>query len=419
MVTLQAAPAADNGLDTVHERYLMMDMSVEFDLVIYGASGFTGTLVAEYLAERCGTGGEIKWALAGRDLAKLARTREKLGLPEDHPLICADAGDAEALREMVRRTRCVISTVGPFQLYGARLIEACATLGVDYVDLCGEVPWMRDMILAHEEKARSSGARILFSCGFDSVPFELGVFHHQAQVQSKLGRVANRVKARIREMNGTFSGGTAESFRATNAAVSADKSVVDILKNPFALTPGFQGPKQPSGMKIEFDADLDAWVAPFLMSPINTRNVHRSNALMGHPYGTDFVYEEMRVAGTGAAGEQAALLIAAEGAELAGENGPSSGQGPSKEARESGSFDILFIGFIDGAEVLRTAVRGIRDPGYGATSRMIVECAIALRQSPETRPGFWTPVAALKERLLARLVAPEVGLSLKLEHVAE
>lgn len=381
----------------------MSEKNAEFAWVIYGASGFTGALVAEYFAERYGSGDAVKWALAGRDVLKVAATREKLGLPSHLPILRADAADVGSLRDMVRRTRGVISTVGPFQRYGSHLVEACACLGVDYVDLCGEVPWMREMILAHEKKARDSGARLVFSCGFDSLPFEMGVYHHQSEVKVKFGRVADRIKARIRVMNGTFSGGTAESFRATQAAVAADKSVIDVLKNPFALTPGFEGPRQPSGMKAEFDPDMAAWVAPFLMSPINTRNVHRSNALMGHPYGTGFVYDEMKVAGPGEAGREACARIAAEGADLAGEGGPKSGDGPSKEARESGAFEILFIGFIGGEETLRTVVRGNRDPGYGATSRMVVECALVLEQSPDVLPGFWTPAAAMQTRLLERL----------------
>ena len=392
----------------------MRNNDVEFDFVVHGASGFTGVLVAEYLAKRYGAAGEVKWAMAGRSLAKLTQVREQLGLPDAHPLIVADSGHADELRAMVGRTRCVISTVGPFQRYGSKLVEACAVAGVDYVDLCGEVPWMREMILAHETRARASGARILFSCGFDSLPFELGVYHHQSQLKEMTGRVAQRIKARVRVMNGTFSGGTAESFRATASAAKADDAYVAVLKDAFALTPGFQGPKQPGGMKIEFDTDLDAWVAPFLMSTINTRNVHRSNALMGHPYGTGFVYDEMRVAGTGAAGEAAALLIAAEGAELAGVNGPHSGEGPSREARETGSFDVLFLGFVDGDEAIRTVVRGNRDPGYGSTCRMIVECAMALR-SADVEPGIWTPAAALKDRLIDRLRSPEVGMSFEVE----
>jgi len=391
----------------------MANPNAEFDFVVFGATGFTGVLVAEYLAGRYGATGEVKWAMAGRDARKLANTREQLGLPGTHPLIVADSSDADALRAMALRTRCVISTVGPFQRYGSKLVEACVDAGIDYVDLCGEVPWMREMILAHEERVRASGARILFSCGFDSVPFELGVYHHQTQLQQKTGRMAERIKGRVRAMNGTFSGGTAESFRVIGSSAKADPSYVAVLKDAYALTPGFQGPKQPSGMKIEFDADLQTWVAPFLMSPINTRNIHRSNALMGHPYGTDFVYDEMRIAGPGQQGEEAARRFAAEGAELA-ENGPVPGEGPSREAREAGSFEILFLGFVDGAEALRTVVRGKRDPGYGATSRMIVECGMALRSS-EVKPGIWTPAAALKDRLIERLRAPEVGMSFEVE----
>lgn len=383
----------------------MSDNKTEFDFVIYGASGFTGKLVAEYFQQRYSADRDRKWAIAGRDRAKLSAVRDEIGASSDLPIVIASASDPKALHDMASRTRCVISTVGPFQLYGEPLIRTCAELGVDYIDLCGEVPWMREMILEYEETARKSGARILFSCGFDSVPFEAGVFHLQNEALKKFGRPMDRVKSRIRVMNGTFSGGTAESFRATEAAIAEDASLIAILKNSFSLTPGFEGPKQPSGMKIEFDPDVDAWVAPFLMAPINSRNIHRSNALMEHWYGTNFVYDEMRVAGPGDAGAEEASKIASEGAELASDRGPKAGDGPSREERESGNFDILFIGFADGVERIRTSVRGNRDPGYGATSRMIVESAMALRFSDNVAGGIYTPVAALKDRLLERLSA--------------
>ena len=270
------------------------------DLIIFGASGFTGRLVAEYLAPRYRK--KIKWGMAGRDLEKLATVRAEIGAPDDILLIKADSDDEASLEALARSTRAVISTVGPFQLFGSKLVAACARAGTDYLDLSGETVWMRRMIDAHEHEARSSGARIMFSCGFDSVPFELGVFFLQGAARKAWGEPAEQVKGRVRVMKGTFSGGTAASSRATMTEAMRDSKVLDQLKDPFLMTPGFAGPKQPHGMKVEFDEDLGAWVAPFIMSPINTRNVHRSNALMGHPYGTGFVYDEMIVAGTGKQG---------------------------------------------------------------------------------------------------------------------
>jgi short subunit dehydrogenase-like uncharacterized protein len=271
------------------------------------------------------------------------------------------------------------------------------------------------MIDAHENDARASGARIIFSCGFDSVPFELGVFFLQAAAKKAWGEAATHVKGRVRAMNGTFSGGTAASSRATMAAAMSDPKVLDQLKDPFLLTPGFVGPKQPHGMKIEFDEDLGAWVAPFIMSPINTRNVHRSNALMGHPYGTGFVYDEMIVAGAGKQGEAAAARIVEENRSFGGEGSPKPGEGPSKAERESGSYDIVFIGRSKDHGKISVAVRGDRDPGYGSTSKIITESAICLLQdASDVAAGIWTPGAAMGEKLISRLVR-NAGLTFKVE----
>jgi short subunit dehydrogenase-like uncharacterized protein len=373
------------------------------DLVVFGASGFTGQLVVEYVATKYGK--KIKWGMAGRDLGKLAAVRDRVGAPDDTLLIKADSSDQASLQALVRRTRAVISTVGPFQLYGSKLVAACARAGTDYLDLSGETVWMRSMIDAHENDARSSGARIIFSCGFDSVPFELGVFFLQEAAKNAWGEAAANVKGRVRVMKGTFSGGTAASSRATMAAATSDPQVLAQLKDPFLLTPGFAGPKQPHGMKIEFDEDLGAWVAPFIMSPINTRNVHRSNALMGHPYGTGFVYDEMIVAGAGKQGEVIAAKIVEENRSFGGESSPKPGEGPSKAEREAGSYDILFIGRSKDHGKISVAVRGDKDPGYASTSKMITECAVCLLQdASDVAAGIWTPGAAMGEKLISRLV---------------
>jgi short subunit dehydrogenase-like uncharacterized protein len=392
-----------------------MKSSSKFDIVVYGATGFTGQLVAEYLAANYVGNGAPKWAMAGRNLDKLAAVRDAIGAPSDIALIRADGGDPASLKAMLDQTNAVISTVGPYQLYGSELVAACAADGTDYLDLCGEPVWMRQMIDAHQATAQSSGARIVFSCGFDSIPFELGVFFCEENARKLFGAPVTRIKGRVRVMKGTFSGGTAASTKASFAAAAKDLSLVAMLRDPFVLTPGFEGPKQPPGNKPVLDEDLKSWTAPFVMSTINTRNVHRSNMLMGFPYGRDFVYDEMMLTGPGAQGEaEAKRLVAAVNAEKLGPGGPKPGEGPSKEERESGMFDILFVGLGPDGRQVRVVVRGDRDPGYGSTSKMIAECALGLREAPDVKGGFWTPGAAIGHRLMKRLV-DRAGLTFAVE----
>ena len=386
-------------------------MPAEFDIIVYGASGFTGRLVAEYLVARYGSASDVNWAMAGRSLDKLAAVRDEIKAPASTQLIVADGNDRASLDAMAARTKAVLTTVGPYQLYGSELVAACARAGTGYLDLCGEPAWMRKMIDAHHAAAQTSGARIVFSCGFDSIPFELGVFFLQETAKAQLGKTANRVKAFVRKMRGTASGGTAASVLATMAAAAKDPSVRALLSNPFALTPGFEGPKQPHGLLPKYDPDAGSWVAPFVMAQINTRNVHRSNALMGHPYGTDFVYDEMIVAGT----QAAAAAIAGAISSIARLAGLKPGDGPSKEEREAGFYDILFIGLTPEGKQVRVSVSGDRDPGYGSTSKMIAESAICLvRDAIDTPGGVWTPGAAMGRRLIDRLVA-NAGLTFQVE----
>jgi short subunit dehydrogenase-like uncharacterized protein len=392
-----------------------MKSSNVFDIVVYGATGFTGQLVAEYLAAHYGNDKQLKWAMAGRSLAKLASVRDAIGAPADTPLIVADASDVASLKAMIEQTKSVISTVGPYLLYGNDLVAACAASGTDYFDLCGETPWMRRIIDAHEATAQRSGARIIFSCGYDSLPFELGVFYCQETAKKVLGTSVSRVKGRIRAMKGTFSGGTAASGRALFEAAARDPSLLALMRDPFALTPGFQGPKQPPGNKPMFDDDLQAWVTPFFMANINTRNVHRSNMLMGFPYGRDFVYDEMQITGPGEEGEASAKRILAANNKMATSVAPKPGEGPSKEERENGSYDLLFVALAPDGRQVRAAVKGDRDPGYGSTSKMIAECAICLlRDTPELKAGIWTPGAAMGDRLIKRL-ADHAGISFEVE----
>lgn len=376
----------------------------EFDIIIYGASGFTGRLVAEYLNTQYGQGDSPKWAMAGRSAEKLAAVRDEMGLPADTPLVTADTNSPESLTAMCQRARIIITTVGPYTLYGEALVAACAETGTDYVDLCGEPIWMRQMIDKYETKAIASGARIVFSCGFDSIPSDLGILFLQDEAKKAFGAPVPRVKGRVRKMQGTFSGGTAASLNASMAAIQADPSLMQHMINPYALAPGFSGPEQPKGMKPEHDDTIGMWVAPFIMAAINTKTVHRSNAMMSHAYGENFVYDEMMVAGPGDKGKAMAEAIASVNP-LAGDDAPKPGEGPSKEEREAGYYDILYVGLGENGERIDVAVTGDKDPGYGSTSKMLAESAICLIEDcADTPGGIWTTAPAMGHKLIDRLV---------------
>lgn len=390
-----------------------MKQAADFDIIVYGASGYTGRLVAEYLSQEYDSS-NLRWAMAGRDATKLAAVRDEIGAPSDTPLVIADISDAASLNAMVSRTHVLITTVGPYQLYGEPLVAACAATGTDYVDLCGEPVWMRQMIDKYAATAQESGARIVFSCGFDSIPFDLGVFFLQQAAQTRLGMPLPRIKGRVRKLKGTFSGGTAASLQATLAAAKVDPAVFQLLTNPFALTPGFSGPPQPAADKPIYDETLDSWAAPFIMAAINTRNVHRSNFLLGHPYSEDFVYDEMLLTGPGEQGEVIAKAVATDRS-LMSDKAPKPGEGPSREERDSGFYDVLFIGESADGRILRASVSAERDPGYGSTSRMIAESALCLlHDASDTRFGIWTTASAMGEKLIQRLSA-RAGLTFKLE----
>ncbi|MCL5043340.1 MAG: saccharopine dehydrogenase NADP-binding domain-containing protein [Gammaproteobacteria bacterium] len=391
-----------------------MSTARDYDLIVYGASGYTGRLVAEYLSQEYANDSSLRWAMAGRNAEKLAAVRDEIGAPADIPLVIADTSDPASLKAMVASSKVILTTVGPYQLYGSELVAACAELGTDYVDLCGEPAWMRQMIDAHGEAAKQSGARIVFSCGFDSIPFDLGVWFLQQAAKDKLGTTLPRVKGRVRKMKGTFSGGTAASLKATLIAAKKDPKIYQLLSDHFALAPGFTGPEQPPADKPQHEDALNSWAAPFIMAAINTRNVHRSNYLLDHAYGKDFVYDEMILTGPGDQGKAAAEHVAGDRS-LASDKAPKPGEGPSKEERETGFYDVLFIGEGSDGKTLKASVSGKRDPGYGSTSRMIAESAICLlRDATNTPGGIWTTAPAMGDKLIKRL-QEHAGLTFKLE----
>ena len=380
----------------------------EFDVVVFGATGYTGRLVAEHLLKHA----TVPWAMAGRSKDKLAQVRAEIGAPETLPLIVADSDDPATLEAMCKRAKVVISTAGPYQLYGSNLVAACAKTGTDYVDLTGESHWIAQMIAAHEAEAKKSGARLVFSCGFDSIPFDLGVYFVEEAAKAKFGAFAPRVRGRLRGMSGGLSGGTLASGQATMMAAAKDPKIAMTLGNPFALTPGFTGAEQPDGNTPYEDKVAGSWVGPFMMASINTKAVHRTNFLLGHRWGADFQYDEMQML-DGPPKPNAGGL---GGFSFGSGPMPKPGEGPTKDERDKGWYDILFIAEMADGRTLRAAVKGDRDPGYGSTSKILSEAALALIGVPKTAApgGCWSPASAMAPALLERL-PKRAGLTFAIE----
>jgi len=400
-----------------------------FDLVVFGATSFVGQILCRYLLDQFGAGGTLRWAAAGRSQDKLEALRSGLG-PEARnlPLLAADAQDPASLESMCRQARVVVSTVGPYALYGEPLVKACAGSGTDYCDLTGEVQWIRRMIDRYGDAAQESGARIVHCCGFDSIPSDLGVYFLQRESMRRLGQPCTRVKMRVRAMRGGFSGGTVASLMNAIKEASSDPALRKELANPYSLCPkgDRRGPRQPDVKAADFDDSFGAWVAPFVMSKINTRIVHRSNALLGHAYGREFAYDEAVLTGKGTKGRlNATGMATALGAfVVAGALPPTRwvlerfflpapGEGPSPEAQASGFFDLRFHGETADGRSLRAKVTGDRDPGYGSTAKMLGQAAACLAQDvgKDDKPGgFWTPATIFGDRLVERLEA-DAGLT--------
>lgn len=388
------------------------------DLVVFGATSFVGQILCRYLVERHGTSGPLRWAIAGRNAAKLDEVARATGA--DVERIVADAADAAALAELADRTRVVVSTVGPYARYGSPLVAAVAAAGTDYCDLTGETQWMRRMIDAHQGDAEASGARIVHTCGFDSIPSDLGVWFTQQRAAELLGGPCTRIEMSVHAMKGGASGGTIASMLNLMEEVAADKGLRALLADPYCLNPADlrTGPAQPDLDRPTRDAD-GRWVAPFVMAAVNSRVVQRSHALLGRPWGPDFRYREAMEMGAGplgalkagglSAGLVAGLGVAALGPtrNLLAKVVPQPGEGPSPKAQEAGHWDVRFRGTTADGAVIRTKVTGDRDPGYGSTAKMLGEAAVALVELPtsEVDGGFWTPASAFGDRLVERLEA--------------
>ncbi|MBW2281018.1 MAG: saccharopine dehydrogenase NADP-binding domain-containing protein [Deltaproteobacteria bacterium] len=402
----------------------MGEANREFDLVVQGATGFTGRLTAEYLLARYGTE-TFRWALAGRNEAKLEEVRAAIARDtgksaEGLPLVVGDATDAASMTSLAERARVVCSTVGPYALYGSELVSACARAGTHYCDLTGEVFWMRGMIDAHQDEAAASGARIVHACGFDCIPADLGVFLVQREMNARHGVPASLVKMRVSGFKGGGSGGTAASGFNMLEEAASNPEVDRVTRDPYALNPKDrrQGPDGPDRFAPEYDDDFAQWTGPFIMAGVDTRIVRRTNALLDYAYGTDFRYDEAMLMGEGPVGftKAAGLAAALRGGMAAMKLSPlrravatrlpAPGTGPSKAVREAGYWDIRLVGVHpdDPGKNLRARLTGDRDPGYGSTAKMLGESAVCLALDLlSSAPGFLTPAAAMGEPLLTRL----------------
>lgn len=400
----------------------MTEQQRDLDLVVFGATGFVGRLVAEHLAAHAPDG--VRVGLAGRDADKLAGVRATLGArAEQWPLVVADAGDRASVDALARSARVVITTVGPYLRYGMPLVEACAEAGTDYVDLTGEVLFVQQTLEHAAEAARASGARIVHSCGFDSVPSDLGVLLLAEAARADGAGELEDTAMVVRSMKGGFSGGTIDSARAMAEAVAADRSLLGAMVDPYALSPDRDAEpdagRTPDAAPIRRDGSVGAWVGPFVMAPYNTRVVRLSNALQGHAYGRGFRYREAMAYGDDlAAPLRAAAVSAGVAVGLAGfafgptravldRLLPAPGEGPDEETRRNGSFETETRARTSTGASYRCVIAAQGDPGYAATAVMIGESALALldRDRLPDRAGVLTPASGIGAVLADRLRA--------------
>ncbi len=404
-----------------------MQRNPKYSVIVFGATSFVGQILCRYLLEQFGD--TLSWAAAGRSQAKLETLRAELGPKAAQlPLLVADSFDERALRTLCAQTRVVVSTVGPYALYGEALVKVCAEGGTDYCDLTGEPQWMRRMIERYAQFAKVSGARIVHCCGFDSIPSDLGVWFLQQQARQRYGQPCTRVKMRVKTLVGAASGGTCASLINVVKELAKDPALRRELADPYSICPPDHGftARQPNVTMGQFDADFGSWITLFVMASINTRVVHRSNALCNASYGRHFTYDEALMTKPGAKGW---LLAQATGAGLGAfmlaltvppirrlieqHVVPKPGEGPSPAAQQRGRFDFRFLGTTEAGQTLRVKVTGDRDPGYGSTAKMLGQAAVCLAHDiapADCAGGFWTPATIFGDKLVVRLVA-DAGLS--------
>ncbi|PIE41272.1 MAG: saccharopine dehydrogenase [Gammaproteobacteria bacterium] len=393
-----------------------------YDVVLFGATSFVGQIICQYMAATYGINGNLKWAVASRSQNKLESVKRALGTNAGKlPLIIADASNEQSLKALCDQAKVVLSTVGPYALYGEPMVKACVETGTDYCDLTGEAQWIRDMLVKYEAKAKVTGARIVHCCGFDSIPSDMGVYFLQQAARKQYGQACQRVKLRVKAIKGGLSGGTAASMVNIMKEATGDAQLRKDLANPYLLCTAGKAAtvRQPNVNAARFDKDFSAWLAPFVMAGINTRVVHRSNDLSGAAYGERFRYDEAVITGRGAKGwaKAQSMAVGMAGFFVAGalpptrwllENVvlPAPGEGPSPESQQNGFYDIRLYGETANGQVINAKVTGDRDPGYGSTAKMISEAAVCLAQeipSTEKAGGFWTPATVFGDKLIKRL----------------
>jgi len=396
-----------------------------YDIVIFGATSFVGKILVRYMAETFGCDGDIRWAIAGRSQSKLeqiqaqAKSRDQQNAQPD--ILLADANDDDTLNAMCQQTQVMISTVGPFALYGEKLVRTCVDNGTDYCDITGEAHWVLTMISRYQQRAEETGARIVHCCGFDSIPSDLGVYFTHIQAEKLFGRACDEINMRVSRLKGSFSGGTYASLLNAVKQITKTPGLQKALASPYCLCPSdhpFKS-RQLRHSGAEYDELTDSWMSPFVMEGINTRIVHRSNALFDHEYGENFKYDEAVLTGTGAKGRKrasrtaAALKLLMIGAAippiralLANFILPKPGDGPNEQAQNEGQYKMLFIGHVKGKGTLRCSVTGDKDPGYGSTAKILGQAAVCLaRDIPNGAPGggFWTPARIFGDKIIERL----------------
>ena len=395
-----------------------------YAVVLYGATSFVGKITAHYLTTflsnaKDKNGANVTWAIAGRDEDKLNKLQSELASKVD--IIIANSKDSTSLDEMTKQTQVIISTVGPYLQYGEPLIKSCAENGTDYVDLTGEAIFIKDMMDKYQDTAKQSGARIVNSCGFDSIPSDLGVYFTQTKAEEKLGKACEVIHMRVKAAKGGLSGGTIASMATIFEEVGQDPSRRKQVANPYLLNDDKEAPnvRQTNISKPEYDSEHKRWVAPFVMASINTRVVHRTNQLLDYEYGRDFKYDEAMWMKDGVKGKLSsyamsaglfgfatAMMIKPSREFLSKHVLPKSGSGPSKDEQDNGYFDIRFFAQTAKQETINTKVTGDKDPGYGSTSRMLAQAALCLAQDiskEDIGGGFWTPASAMGDHLLTRL----------------
>jgi len=388
-----------------------------FDLVIYGATGFTGALVAEYLHQ---TQSGLSWAIAGRSQRKLDLLKDRINAP-DLETIVADSESSDDMRRLVTSTRVVISTVGPYARFGTPLVEACAAEGTHYCDLTGEPQWMASIFERVSPLAEETGARLIHCCGFDSIPSDLGVFVAQQRMLNQHGLFATKVSGRMGKSKGAVSGGTVASMLLAVEQAVSDPIARKVLSDPYGLypselSPGSDGPDQRG---VRWDDRFESWTGPFVMAAINSKVVRRSNALASLVYGADFSYDESLLVDNRRSGLLMAVGMSIGMAALAipplrrliSKRLPQPGEGPSVSERENGFFEFFVHAHhpTDSEKDVRICVKGKRDPGYGATSRMLAQAGLSLAfDDLDVEGGIWTPASALGNHLVNRLADVDI-----------